>query len=343
MSCPRGCSRRALREMSSSMRGMSSMCRPSSSSAPTSASSARERISPSRAASVRANGSNCRSASAGPRQSASARASVLARSGAACRCESSTSSVSIETVSRACNRRNASNARSFCLGRRISRSPSATRSKPNNWYCTSYSLYHRPPQRPMRRVDSRRRGWLHRHVRAGSSRRRVEAGPKGDFESRRSRGGQRVGLFTDAAERLDRRYGWDRLPLPVAMLALIGLRKRLREKNLYDTGRGPLDRPDVSEHPRHLTARTLDGTFNDLDEPLMGSLGSRFGRNVPLESTTLEPEDKLLEPNPRLVSRELLTRHEFQPATTLNLLAGAWIQFEVHDWFSHGKNEADSP
>src|SRR6266536_493058 len=150
-------------------------------------------------------------------------------------------------------------------------------------------------------------------------------------------------LFNDTAEAIDRRYGWDRLPLPVAMLALIGLRNRLREKNLYDTGRGPLDKPDVSEHPRHLTARTLDGTFNDLDDPLMGSLGSRFGRNVPLEYTVREPADAILDPNPRLISRELLTRDEFQPATTLNLLAGAWIQFEVHDWFSHGKGEPKKP
>jgi Animal haem peroxidase len=152
-----------------------------------------------------------------------------------------------------------------------------------------------------------------------------------------------MGLFTDVAERIDRRRGWDHLPLPLAMLVLIGLRNRLREKNLYDTGRGPLDKPDVDDHPRHLTARTLDGTFNDLDDPLMGSLGSRFGRNVPLEYTIREPEDTLLEPNPRTISRELLTRKEFIPATTLNLLAGAWIQFEVHDWFSHGKNEAENP
>ena len=150
-------------------------------------------------------------------------------------------------------------------------------------------------------------------------------------------------LLTDLAEKLDRRFGWDKLPLPLALPTLIGLRNRLRERNLYDTGRGPLDRPDVPDHPRHLTARTLDGTFNDLDDPLMGSLGSRFGRNVPLEHTVREPEDKLLEPNPRLVSRELLTRETFQPATTLNLLAGAWIQFEVHDWFSHGKSEPDKP
>jgi hypothetical protein len=152
-----------------------------------------------------------------------------------------------------------------------------------------------------------------------------------------------VALFNDVAEQVDRRVGWDKLPLPLAIPTLIGLRNRLREKNLYDTGRGPLDEPDVDDHPRYLTARTLDGTFNDLDDPLMGSLGSRFGRNVPLELTVVEPEDRLLDPNPRLISRELLTRDEFIPATTLNLLAGAWIQFEVHDWFSHGKNEAENP
>ena len=148
-------------------------------------------------------------------------------------------------------------------------------------------------------------------------------------------------LYNKAAERLDRRFGWDKLPLPLAMLVLIGLRNILREKNLYDTGRGPLDKPDISDHPRYLTARTLDGTFNNLDDPLMGSLGSRFGRNVPLAATVQEKDP--LEPNPRVVSRELLTRDRFIPAETLNLLAGAWIQFEVHDWFSHGKSESENP
>ena len=151
-----------------------------------------------------------------------------------------------------------------------------------------------------------------------------------------------MSLYNSTAEKLDRRFGWDKLPLPVAMLVLIGLRNILRAKNLYDTGRGPLDQPDVSDHPRYLTARTLDGTFNNLDDPLMGSLGSRFGRNVPLVRDRAREPDPL-EPNPRTVSRELLTRKEFIPATTLNLLAGAWIQFEVHDWFSHGKNETENP
>jgi hypothetical protein len=147
--------------------------------------------------------------------------------------------------------------------------------------------------------------------------------------------------YDNWAQAVDRRIGWDKLPRPLALLVLIGLRNILREKNLYDTGRGPLDMPDVSDHPRYLTARTLDGTYNNLDDPLMGSLGSRFGRNVPLEYTVREKDP--LDPNPRLVSRALLTRKEFIPATTLNLLAAAWIQFEVHDWFSHGKNEAENP
>jgi len=144
-------------------------------------------------------------------------------------------------------------------------------------------------------------------------------------------------LVSDSAEKVDRSFGWARLPTIAAIPVLIGLRDRLRAKNLYDTGRGPLDKPpfedpDVS---RHLGARMINGTYNDLDDPLMGSLGSRFGRNVPLEHTYPDDPKRLLDPNPRLISRRLLTRESFQPATTLNLLAGAWIQFEVHDWLSH--------
>lgn len=130
-------------------------------------------------------------------------------------------------------------------------------------------------------------------------------------------------LPDDLAEAIDRRFNWSRLPLPAGLLTLIGLRDRLRERNLYDSGRGPLDMPDIEAHENYLTARTLDGTHNDLDDPLMGSLGSRFGRNVPLEHVYPEPPDRLLDPNPRTISRELLTRDEFVPATTLNLLAGA--------------------
>jgi hypothetical protein len=121
----------------------------------------------------------------------------------------------------------------------------------------------------------------------------------------------------------------------------MGLRMRLRRSNLFDPGGltlpwGPSPLPDG---PRSLT-RTADGTGNDLTHPEMGSAGSLFGRNVPPPTTA---PYKVLEPNPRLVSQQLLTREHFVPATTLNVLAAAWLQFEVHDWFSHGPNEPDEP
>jgi len=149
-------------------------------------------------------------------------------------------------------------------------------------------------------------------------------------------------LLTATAAALDRRLGWDRLPRPLGVVTLVGLRARLREQNLHDTGTVESVRPHASGD-RHLRTRTLDGSYNDLAVPAMGTIGARFGRNVPVDRTHPEPLPDLIEPNPRLVSRELLTRTEFQPATIVNVLAGAWLQFEVHDWFSHGKNVEEEP
>jgi hypothetical protein len=143
----------------------------------------------------------------------------------------------------------------------------------------------------------------------------------------------------------DRRFGWDRLPGPLGVLTLVGVRNRLRQRNLHDTGL-PATGAELTARaadPAYRSRRTLDGTLNDPAIPLMGSVGTRFGRNVPLDQTVREPEQELLDPNPRTISRELLTRERFLPATTLNVLAAAWIQFEVHDWFSHGKNEEQRP
>ncbi len=142
--------------------------------------------------------------------------------------------------------------------------------------------------------------------------------------------------------RIDRRIGWHRLPRPLGIVTLIGLRNRLREENLYDTGTtAPRAANPASGHDT--AARTVDGSYTDLDDPAMGSVGCRFGRNVPLSEGYPETETQLLDPSPRVVSRELLTRERFLPVPTLNLLAAAWIQFEVHDWFSHGPNETTNP
>jgi hypothetical protein len=148
-------------------------------------------------------------------------------------------------------------------------------------------------------------------------------------------------IYDEAAQAADRAFGWDKLPRPLGLLVLIGLRNILRQRNLYDTSALPSAvAPKVAAPgPETLTTRTPDGSYNDLGHSAMGMAGTRFGRNVPLRYGNAEAPDKILEPNPREVSRELLTRHEFIPATTLNLLAAAWIQFMVKDWFSHGAGD----
>jgi hypothetical protein len=150
----------------------------------------------------------------------------------------------------------------------------------------------------------------------------------------------------ELAHVIDRKVSWHRLPLPLSLPLLALMRDRLREDNLYDTGQpSGLKPPETngSSEPSYLTSRTWDGTYNDLDDPLMGSTGSRFGRNVPLEHTFTEQEPRFSTPSVRKVSRDLMTRDELIPATTLNILAAAWIQFEVHDWFSHGPNDLKEP
>ncbi len=136
------------------------------------------------------------------------------------------------------------------------------------------------------------------------------------------------------ARALDHRYGWDRLPVPVGLLALLGIRDALREQNLYDgyAGSAPQGPPETGDRG----SRSVDGSWNALDQPSMGMAGTRFGRNVSGEYAEPESAERMLDPNPRRVSSELLLRDTFKPATTLNILAAAWLQFETRDWFSHG-------
>jgi len=138
-------------------------------------------------------------------------------------------------------------------------------------------------------------------------------------------------------------FPWHKLPLPFALLELIGFRNRMRQENLYDTETLPTQNhpePDPSPNGQHLVSRTPEGSFNDLQQPRMGMVNTRFGRNVPLDETHVDVTS-LFSPNPREVSRILLSREQFIPATTLNLLAAAWIQFETHDWFWHGRGDAN--
>ncbi|MDQ3850818.1 MAG: heme peroxidase [Actinomycetota bacterium] len=146
-------------------------------------------------------------------------------------------------------------------------------------------------------------------------------------------------IFNTAAQALDRWRGWHRLPTPLGALVLIGVRNILRQRNLYDTEHLPSKdvAPTPPWKPEYRTQRSHDGSYNDLGQPTMGRERSRFGRNIPLDKVIRDPAAQLLDPNPRTVSLELMTRHEFQPATTLNVLAAAWLQFLIKDWFNHGR------
>jgi len=108
-------------------------------------------------------------------------------------------------------------------------------------------------------------------------------------------------LYDRAAQTADQKIGWDKLPKPVGLLVLIGLRNILRQRNLYDTGGLPAAvTPKLpAPTPETLTTRTPDGAYNDLRTPAMGMAGTRFGRNVPLQYGYQEAPGKILDPNPR--------------------------------------------
>ena len=124
--------------------------------------------------------------------------------------------------------------------------------------------------------------------------------------------------------------------------------------------------------------RNLTGICNDIKNPLMGSTGQLFARNVQFEATFPELGKNelaknrhgdrlgLLNPDPQVISRRLFTRLQSDPdkcleghglpgasaaarcdykkAPFFNVLAAFWIQFMTHDWFSHlveGRNAAE--
>ena len=134
-----------------------------------------------------------------------------------------------------------------------------------------------------------------------------------------------------------------------ALAKLASMRAVLDMLNLHDSY--PLgERPaPKSCSDAELAVRQIDGTCNDKSDTWMGAAGVRFGRNIPLlvpnqtldgvipnpvYANTVNPAAAAL-PSPREVSRQLFTRTSFKPVPFLNLLAAAWVQFQVHDWFNH--------
>jgi hypothetical protein len=137
---------------------------------------------------------------------------------------------------------------------------------------------------------------------------------------------------------------WYTLPKALGLAEIIGIRDTLRRENLVDTSRlpsvDPVPAPPYDES--YLTARTADGSWDDLEHPEMGMANTRFGRNVPLAATWPD-KDRMMVPNPREISLKLMTRDTFNPALAGNALITAWLQFMVHDWVSHGTSPKDDP
>ena len=175
----------------------------------------------------------------------------------------------------------------------------------------------------------------------GDKVRRALQGPPGPYSYRP---GLLTQLYANVCVWIDKRTPWHTLPVPLALVVMIGDRVKLRMGNLHDTGGYPtLPQPEPQARgTEYLQIRMPEGTFNDLHAPTMGAANTRFGRNVPTEFTWPDPEPRILSPNPRVVSRELLTRDSFVPATSLNMLAAAWIQFMTRDWFSHGSGDINT-
>lgn len=173
-------------------------------------------------------------------------------------------------------------------------------------------------------------------------------------------------LNVSAFQLLNKFVPWHKLPTFLGLANLSALRQVLRAKNLHNTSGIPVTeasglRPTVPFRSALLTEREEDGQYNDLSKPTMGNAslnpnnafnnsdytlsnpGARFGRNIPLSEVDPTRDGGILEPSPRLVSNRLLARpvnsdgtDGFTPASILNLLAAAWIQFQTHDWFNHG-------
>jgi hypothetical protein len=111
--------------------------------------------------------------------------------------------------------------------------------------------------------------------------------------------------------------------------------------------RGPCSGPEEQ-------FRTLDGTCNDLKNPLMGAKLTRFGRNVSFDAARKYDD----QPDPKRIAAELMYRstaaapgsraereenQTYRKAPFLNLIAASWIQFMTHDWFSHARKGKNNP
>ena len=136
---------------------------------------------------------------------------------------------------------------------------------------------------------------------------------------------------------------WYRKRLTFGILTLGYMRTLLNRNNLRNTyPKGELVgfQAPGQMPPRGVTHfRTADGTWNNLEDPKEGAAGTRFPRNVRDAAVRPETGERLMTPNPRAISLRLLRREgAMKEVPFLNMLAASWINFQNHDWISHGQN-----
>ncbi len=154
-----------------------------------------------------------------------------------------------------------------------------------------------------------------------------------------------VGSTTVAEAKLDETpwTTWYRRGQVGGLLVLSRMRDELQKKNLHDPHVDYAGYREITCDPAKSKYRSADGSCNNPRKPHAGAAGVAFGRNVPPAFIDKDAAQKLMEPNPALVSKELFTRDSFKEVPFLNMLAASWIQFMNHDWLTHGPNARQDP
>ena len=139
---------------------------------------------------------------------------------------------------------------------------------------------------------------------------------------------------------------WDRYWSVIGTFLLGYMRTQLNKNNLndpYPKGTLTAFQSAGQTPPEGVTHfRTADGSWNNLSDPMEGAARTRFSRNVANNAIRPETGDTLMSPSPREISLNFLTRKgEMKEVPFLNLLAGAWINFQNHDWIDHGQTLID--
>ncbi|MEM7254984.1 MAG: peroxidase family protein, partial [Pseudomonadota bacterium] len=119
-----------------------------------------------------------------------------------------------------------------------------------------------------------------------------------------------------------------------ALLDLLEARDQMKRENYVPVKRYPETASLGAPY------RSYDGSGTHKRYHDMGKTGEPFMRNVPLNIA--QPDPKPNRPDPRTVAKNLLHPEGPQKlAKGVNILCAAWIQFQVHDWFEHRKDQSN--